>query len=78
MRDLVDYLRAYWAYLSNHLGWGKALKVAVLWLAGMFAPLAAKAFIELPNWAAMAWMISWAVLGYIFAPYGMWKAQRKK
>jgi hypothetical protein len=38
----------------------------------MFAPLVA-----LPNWVAITWMIIWAVLGYIFAPYGMWKAQRK-
>jgi hypothetical protein len=25
---------------------------------------------------AMTWMIVWAVLGYIFAPYGMWKHHR--
>jgi hypothetical protein len=31
---------------------------------------------ELPNWVAMTWMIVWAVLGYIFAPYGMWKHHR--
>ena len=52
--------------------------VAIVWLAGMFGPLAAKAFVELPNWVAITWMIGWALLGYIFAPYGMWKAQRKK
>jgi len=32
--------------------------------------------LELPNWVAMTWMIVWAVLGYIFAPYGMWKHHR--
>jgi hypothetical protein len=42
----------------------------------MFAPLVAKTLFELPNWVAMTWMIVWAVLGYIFAPYGMWKHHR--
>ena len=78
MRDVGEYLRAYWAYVSTHLGWSKALLVAIVWLAGMFGPLAAKAFVELPNWLAITWMIGWALLGNIFAPYGMWKAQRKK
>ncbi len=73
MQDLSQYLRAYRAYVSANLGWGKALSVALVWLAGMFAPLAAKTLIELPNWVATTWMIGWAVLGYIFAPYGMWK-----
>jgi hypothetical protein len=76
MRDLKEYLRAYRAYVSANLGWGKALSGALGWLAGMFAPLAAKALIELPNWVAITWMIGWAVLGYIFAPYGMWKHHR--
>ena len=58
--------------------WGKALRFALVWLAGMFAPLASKTLLELPNWVAVTWMIVWAFLGYIFAPYGMWKAQRKK
>jgi hypothetical protein len=78
MRDLGEYLRAYWTYVSTHLGWGKALMVALMWLAGMFAPLVAKTVVQLPNWIAITWMIAWALLGYIFAPYGMWKAQRKK
>ena len=78
MRDVGEYLRAYWAYVSTHLGWTKALMFALLWLAGMFAPLAAKTLVELPNSIGIPWMIGWAVLGYIFAPYGMWKAQRKK
>ena len=76
MRDFGEYLRAYWAYVLANLGWGKALSVALVWLAGMFAPLGARMLFELPNWAAMTWMIGWAVLGYIFAPYGMWKHHR--
>jgi hypothetical protein len=52
--------------------------LALVWLAGMFAPLAAKTLVELPNSVAISWMIGWAFLSYIFAPYGMWKAQRKK
>jgi hypothetical protein len=78
MRDFGEYLRAYWAYVSTNLGWGKALMVALVWLAGMFAPLGAKMLVQFPNWVAITWMIGWALLGYIFAPYGMWKAQRKK
>ena len=76
MRDFGEYLRAYRAYVSANLGWGKALTVALVWLAGMFAPLAAKTLVELPNWLAITWMIGWALLGYIFAPYGMWKHHR--
>lgn len=76
MRDFGEYLRAYRAYVSTNLGWGKALMVALVWLAGMFVPLAAKALLELPNWVAITWMIVWALLGYIFAPYGMWKHHR--
>jgi hypothetical protein len=26
-----------------------------------------------PTGGAITWMIGWALLGYIFAPYGMWK-----
>jgi len=70
MRDFGEYLRAYRAYVLANLGWGKALSVALVWLAGMFAPLVAKTLFELPNWVAMTWMIVWALLGYIFAPYG--------
>ena len=76
MRDFAEYLRAYRAYVSSNLGWGKALTFALLWLAGMFAPLAIRALLELPTWAAISWMIGWALLGYIFAPYGMWKHHR--
>jgi hypothetical protein len=76
MRDFVEYLRAYRAYVSANLGWSKALTVALAWLAAMFAPLAAKMLVELPNWVAITWMIGWALLGYIFAPYGMWKHHR--
>jgi hypothetical protein len=77
MRDLGDYLRAYRAYVSTSLGWGKALMVAFAWLAGMFAPMGAKTLVQLPNWMAITWMIGWALCSNIFAPYGMWKAQRK-
>src|SRR5262245_40776723 len=73
MRDFGEYLQAYRAYVLANLGWGKALSVALVWLAGMFAPLVAKTLFELPNWVAMTWMIVWALLGYVFAPYGMWK-----
>jgi hypothetical protein len=54
----------------------KALKFVVMWFAGMFVPLAAKTLMPLPQWAAMIWMIVWALLGYIFAPYGLWKHHR--
>ena len=76
MRDFGEYLRAYRAYVSTRLGWGRALMVALLWIAGMFAPLAARTFVQLPNWLAITWMIGWSLLGYVFAPYGMWKHHR--
>jgi hypothetical protein len=75
--DLRDYLRDYWTHVSRSFG-RKALVAFVIWLAGMFAPLGMRALVTLPEWAAMTWMISWAALGYLFAPYGIWKAQRKK
>ena len=74
MRDFGEYLRAYWAYVSTNLGWGKAF--AIVWLAGMFVPLGTKTLVELPDWVAITWMVGWALLGYIFAPYGMWKQHR--
>jgi hypothetical protein len=76
MRDVVEYLRAYRAYISTNLGWGKALKFALVWLAGMFAPWASRTLFEFPHWMAVTWMIVWSFLGYIFAPYGMWKHHR--
>ena len=76
MRDLGQYLQAYWAYVSTNLGWGKALRLALLWLAGMFVPLGVRAIVQFPDWLAIAWMVSWALLGYVFAPYGMWKHHR--
>jgi len=42
----------------------------------MFAPLGAKAFAEFPIWMAITWMVAWSLLGYVFAPYGMWKHHR--
>jgi len=45
MRDVGEYLRVYWAYLSTGLGWVNALLGGIVWLAGMFAPLGAKALI---------------------------------
>ena len=65
MRDFGEYLRAYRAYVSANLGWRKALMGALVWLAGMFAPLWAKTLVELPYWVAITWMIGWALLGYI-------------
>jgi hypothetical protein len=76
MRDLGEYLRAYWTYVSTNLGWGKALRFALVWLAGMFAPLGAKMFVEFPMWVAITWMVGWSLIGYVFAPYGMWKHHR--
>ena len=76
MQDLIDYLRAYRTYISATMGWGAVLKIAAVWLAGMFVPLAVGLFVVLPAWAASLWMIVWALLGYVFAPYGMWKHQR--
>ena len=78
MRDFGEYLRAYWAYVLTNLGWGKALRFALVWLAGMFIPLGAKTLVQLPDWVPITWMVSWAILGYIFAPYGMWKHHRKQ
>jgi len=77
MRDLGEYFRAYQAYVSASVGWVKALMVMLIWLSGIFVPLGVKTFIfELPNWLAIAWMVGWSSLGYIFAPYGMWKYHR--
>ena len=70
MRDLGEYLRAYVAFVSANLGWGKALRFVLVWLAGMFVPLAAGTLVQLPQWVAMTWMVGWALLGYIFAPCG--------
>ena len=76
MLDFGEYLRAYRAYVSTNLGWRKAIIAALVWLAGMFAPLWAKTLVQVPNWMTITWMIGWALLGYIFAPYGMWKHHR--
>jgi hypothetical protein len=77
MREVGEYLRAYKAYVSANLGWRKALTGALGWLAGMFVPLWTKTLLPpLPTWAAITWMTGWALLGYIFAPYGLWKHQR--
>ena len=78
MRDLGEYLRTYWAYVSTSPGWAKALLGAIVWLAGMFAPLGARTLVlvDLPSWFMISWMLVWAILGYVFAPYGMWKHHR--
>jgi hypothetical protein len=76
MRDVGEYLRAYRAYVSAKLGWGKALMGAFIWLGAMFVPVWAKAFVQLPTWLSVTWMVAWALLGYVFAPYGMWKHHR--
>ena len=76
MQNLGEYLRAYWTYVSTNVGWGKALGLALLWLTGMFVPLGARTLVQLPDWLAITWMVGWALLGYVFAPYGMWKHHR--
>ncbi len=78
MNNLGEYLRAYWVYVSTSLGWGKALLGAFVWFAGMFGPLAAKtiALVQVPSWFMIAWMLVWALVSYVFAPYGMWKHNR--
>lgn len=78
MREFGEYLRAYRAYVSTSLGWGRALLGAIVWAAGMFAPLAAKAIdlVQMPSWFMIAWMLVWALVSYVFAPYGMWKHNR--
>ena len=76
MRDIGEYLRAYWAYVAANLGWGKAIKFVLVWLAGMFLPLGLRTLVQLPDWLAITWMIGWALLGYIYAPYGKWKHHR--
>jgi hypothetical protein len=70
MRDIGEYLRAYRAYISASHGWAKAVIVALVWIAGMFVPLAARTFVQLPTGLAIT------LLGYVFAPYGMWKHHR--
>ena len=75
MRDFGDYLRAYWDYLLTNPG-RKVLVAGLVWLGGMFAPLGVGALVELPTWAPMTWMVGWSVLGYIFAPYGLWRHHR--
>jgi hypothetical protein len=77
MRDLGEYLRAYKDYVSAGIGWGKALIVVFIWLSGIFAPFGINTLIfDLPNWLALAWMATWSLLGYVFAPYGMWRYHR--
>jgi hypothetical protein len=76
MHDLGEYLRAYRGFVLANLGWRKALTSVLVWLAGMFVPLWAKTFVQWPSWLAITWMVVWAMLGYIFAPYGMWKHHR--
>jgi hypothetical protein len=33
-------------------------------------------FVEFPMWVAITWMVGWSLIGYVFAPYGMWKHHR--
>ena len=76
MRDFGEYLLAYRSYVSANLGWPRALLRAIIWFPGMLAPLWAKTFVHIPGWLSISWMIGWASLSYIFAPYGMWKHYR--
>jgi hypothetical protein len=78
VQDLPEYFKAYLAYISANLGWGTALRLAVVWTIGMCVPLAGRMLVSLPTWAAGIWMIVWALLGYVFGPYGMWKHQRAR
>jgi hypothetical protein len=57
---------------------GQSDEAALLWLAGLLIPFIAKTLelVTLPTWVAIAWMAAWALLGYVIAPYGMWKHQR--
>jgi hypothetical protein len=76
MHDFGEYLRAYWVYVSTSLGLGKALAVALMWVAGIFIPLGAKTFLQSPSWLMLAWMAGWGLLSCICAPFGMWKQHR--
>ena len=76
MRDLHEYLRAYWAYVSTGLGLIRALAIVLVWLAGMFAPMGIRTVVEFPNWIGLTWMLGYSLLSIVFAPYGMWKQQR--
>ena len=76
MRDFREYLRAYWVYVSTSVRFGKALAVALMWVAGIFVPLAAKMFLQLPSSLMLTWMAGWGLLSYICAPFGMWKHHR--
>jgi hypothetical protein len=75
MHDFRDYLRAYWKHVRTR-GLIKAAGFVLVWVAGMFVPAGARSFVQLPDWLAYAWMIGWAIGGYVVAPYGMWKHQR--
>jgi hypothetical protein len=75
MRDFREYLRAYLAHVLTH-GWVKALSFVLMWVAGMFVPAGVGTLVQLPKWLAVTWMIGWAILGYILAPFGMWRQQR--
>jgi hypothetical protein len=76
LRDLPEYLRAFWAYVSTGLGLIRALAIVLVWLAGMFAPVAIRTFAEFPNWIGLTWMLAYSLLSFVFAPYGMWKRER--
>jgi len=60
MRDFGEYLRAYRTYVTANLGWRKAATGAFVWLIGISIPLWAKAFVQLPDWIPITWMIGWA------------------
>ena len=75
MREFREYLRAYWTHMRIR-GPIKAVGFVLLWVAGMFIPAGLRTLVQLPDWLAYSWMISWAVGGYVVAPYGMWKQQR--
>jgi len=76
MNDFREYLRAYWVYVSTSVGLGNASAVALMWVAGIFVPLAVNTFLPLPVWLRLAWVAGWGLLSYICAPFGMWKHHR--
>ena len=76
LSDLRDYLREYWGHASQ--SFGRKAFMACLWFARDVCPLGLKTIVDVPQWAAVTWMISWAAVGYLFAPFGLWKTQRKK
>ena len=63
MRDLGEYLRAYVAYVSANLGWGKALRFVLVWLGNVcpagcedFGAVARMGGDDLDDWLGASWL----------------------